>query len=228
MEQINWSPVRLVVFDLDGTLYDQSCIRRRMLWELGLHCLSHPGGLARARVIAEFRRERERLADERAGNIDRLQYERPAASLGIRPEEVAAVIGEWIEERPLRHLLRCRFAAVDELFDHLRGSGKQIAVFSDHPVRNKLTALNLTADLIAAAADPEINRLKPHPAGLEFLLNRADVTPAQCLMIGDREDRDGVCARSAGIRYLIKTRSPQAPHHFRGYQELLPSPVGVK
>lgn len=228
MEQINWSPVRLVVFDLDGTLYDQSCIRRRMLWELGLHCLSHPGGLARARVIAEFRRVRERLADERAENIDRLQYERPAASLGIRPEEVAAVVGEWIEERPLRHLLRCRFAAVDELFDQLRGSGKQIAVFSDHPVRNKLAALNLTADLIAAAAEPEINRLKPHPAGLEFLLNRAEVRPAQCLMIGDREDRDGACARSAGIRYLIKTRSPQAPHHFRGYRELLPSPVGVK
>ena len=228
MEQIDWSLVRLVVFDLDGTLYDQGCIRRRMLWELGLHCLSRPGGLARARVIAEFRRARERLADEGAESIGRLQYERPAASLGIQPEEVAAIVGDWMEERPLRHLLRCRFAAIDEFFDHLRGSGKQIAVFSDYPVRDKLGALNLTADLIAGATEPEIDRLKPHPAGLESLLGRAGVTPAQCLMIGDREDRDGACARNAGVRYLIKTRSPQAPHHFRRYPELLPAPVGVK
>jgi len=228
MEQIDWSLVRLVVFDLDGTLYGQGCIRRRILWELGLHCLSHPGDLARVRVIAEFRGARERLAEEGAENIGRLQYERPATSLGIRPEDVAEVVGEWIEERPLKHLIRCRFAAVDEVFDHLRGSGRKIGVLSDYPVRDKLRALNLTADLIANAAEPEIDRLKPHPAGLESLMSRAGVTPAQCLMIGDREDRDGACARNAGVRYLIKKRSPKAPHHFREYRELLRASVGVK
>jgi FMN phosphatase YigB (HAD superfamily) len=228
MEQIDWSRVRLVVFDLDGTLYDQGCIRRRMLWELGLHCLGHPGDLARVRVIAEFRRARERLADETAENIGRLQYERPAASLGIRPEEVTAVVGEWIEERPLKHLLRCRFAAIDQVFDHLRASGRLIGVFSDYPVRDKLGALHLNADLTAVAAEPEIDRLKPHPAGLESLMSRAGVTPSQCVMIGDREERDGACARNAGVRYFIKSSSPQAPHHFREYRELLPALVGVK
>lgn len=228
MEQIDWSLVRLVVFDLDGTLYDQGCIRRRMLWELGLHCLSHPRDAARVRVIAEFRGARECLAEEGAENIGRLQYERPATRLGIRPEDVAEVVGEWIEERPLKHLLRCRFAAVDEVFDHLRASGRQIGVLSDYPVRDKLRALHLTADLIAATPHPEIDRFKPHPAGLESLMSRAGVTPARCLMIGDREDRDGACARNAGVRYLIKTRSPQAPHHFRGYRELLRAPVGVE
>lgn len=228
MEQIDWSLVRLVVFDLDGTLYDQGCIRRRMMWELGLHCLSHPGDLPRVRVIAEFRKARERLANEGAVNIGRMQYERPAASLGIRPEEVAAVVADWIEKRPLKHLLRCRFAAVDEVFDSLRGSGRQVGVFSDYPVRDKLRALGLTADFIAAATEPEIDRLKPHPAGLESLMSAAGVKPAQCLMIGDREDRDGACARNAGVRYLIKRRSPQAPHHFREYRELLPMPVAVE
>ena len=228
MEPIDWSTVRLVVFDLDGTLYDQRCIRRRMLCELGLHCLLHPGDLETLRVIAEFRKTREHLADEGAENISRLQLERPAANLGIGPEDVAEVVGGWIEERPLKHLLQCRFAGVDEAFEHLRGSGRQIGVFSDYPVRAKLQALNLTADFIATAAEPAIDRLKPHPAGLEILMSRAGVTPAQCLMIGDREDRDGTCARNAGVRYLIKARSSEGQNEFRRYRELLTALVGVK
>jgi FMN phosphatase YigB (HAD superfamily) len=228
MEWIDGSGFRLVVFDLDGTLYDQSCIRRRMLWELGLHCLRHPGDLGELKVIAEYRQARERLAADGAQNIGRLQFERPAASLGIEPGEVAEVVGNWIEKRPLKHLRRCRFAGVEELFDRLHSTGRQIGVLSDYPVREKLQALNLTVDFIAAAADPDIDRLKPDPAGLEHLMSRAGVTAAQCLMIGDREDRDGACARNAGVRYLIKARSSEAPHHFRSYQELLRASVGVK
>lgn len=228
MEQIEWSLVRLVIFDLDGTLYDQRCIRRRMLWELGLYLLRHPSDLAVLEVIAEFRRARERLADEDAERIRELQYQRPASTLGVYPEQVAEVIGEWIEERPLKHLLRCRFAAVEELFERLRESRKRIAVFSDYPVQAKVRSLGLNPDFIAAAEDPEIDRLKPHPAGLEYLMRRSGFTPEQCLMIGDREDRDGACARRAGIRYLIKTPSPRAPHHFRGFRELLPGLVGVE
>ncbi|NHZ73079.1 MAG: HAD-IA family hydrolase [Nitrospirae bacterium] len=228
MEPIDWSPIRLVVFDLDGTLYDQRCIRRRMLCELGLRCLRHPGDLETLRVIAEFRKTREHLADEGAENIGRSQFERPAANLGIGPDEVAAVVGDWIEERPLKHLLQCRFAGVDEVFERLRGSGRKIGVFSDYPVREKLQALNLTADFIAAGAEPAIDRLKPHPAGLEILMSRAGVTPAQCLMIGDREDRDGACARNAGVRYVIKARSSEAQNQFRRYGELLTGLVEVK
>ena len=228
MEQIDWSPIRLVVFDLDGTLYDQNCLRRRMLRELGLYCLRHPRAVGLFRVIGVFRRARERLAEEQASNIAQLQYERPAAKLAMRPEAVAEVIREWFEERPLRHLECCRYASIDQVFESLRGSGRQVGVFSDYPVRDKLRALNLEADLVAAAVEAEIDRLKPHPAGLERLMRRAGATPEQSLMIGDREDRDGACARNAGVRYLIKTASPQAPHHFRDFRELLPGPVGVK
>ncbi len=225
---MDWTHLRLVVFDLDGTLYDQRCLRGKMLWELGLHCLRRPSELKILKIIAEFRRARECLAEEDAEHIGRLQFERPAAGLGIPPHEVSEVVGVWVEQRPLRHLRRCRYPAIEELFEHLRESDLRIGVLSDYPVREKLRALELEADFEASAAEPAIDRLKPNPAGLEALMARAGVAPEQCLLIGDREDRDGVCARRAGVHCLIKVRSPRAPHHFRHYRELLPARVGVE
>jgi FMN phosphatase YigB (HAD superfamily) len=225
MDGIDWSRIRLVIFDLDGTLYDQGCIRRRMLLELGQHSLRGPSALWVLRVVTAYRRVREQLAEEGAEDIGRLQYERSAAALGIEPGSVVAVVGDWVEKRPLRHLGRCRFAAVDELFDRLRSSGRQIGVFSDYPVGEKLLALQLTSDFMASAADPGIDRLKPHPAGLKHLMSQAGVAPSESLMIGDREDRDGACARAAGVPCLIKTRWPRAQHHFSSYRELLRPPL---
>lgn len=220
--------LRLVVFDLDGTLYDQRCLRRRMLWELGRHCLRRPRDLKILEIIAEFRRARERLAEDGAQGIGRLQYERPAATLGIQPREVSEVVGLWMEQRPLKHLPRCRYPGIEELFEQLRGSGVLVGVLSDYPVREKLRALDLVADITASAAEPEIDRLKPHPAGLEYLMARAGVAPDECLLIGDREDRDGACARRAGVDYLIKARSSGPPHQFRHYRELLSAQVEVE
>ena len=185
MEQIDWSPIRLVVFDLDGTLYDQNCLRRRMLRELGLYCLSHPTEVGLLRVIGEFRRARERLAEEQASNIAQLQYERPAASLAIRPEAVAEVIREWFEERPLRHLERCRCASIDQVFESLHGSGRQVGVFSDYPVRDKLRALNLEADLVAAEL-PDPSDQTQHDVGQDGHLHQADECVPEELQPADR------------------------------------------
>ena len=38
---MDWDCIDLVVFDVDGTLYDQRALRIRMAWELCLHTLSN-------------------------------------------------------------------------------------------------------------------------------------------------------------------------------------------
>jgi len=224
MITVDWQEISLVVFDVDGTLYDQRCLRFKMVQELMGHCLRHPGDLRVLQLISQFRRSREELAEEEVANIADLQYQRPAEKLGVEPGDMRRQLEVWMFERPLRHLRPCRYPTVDALMDTLRESGKTVAVLSDYPADAKLQALELAAELAVSAVDPEVDRLKPHPRGLQRILELAGVEPSQALLIGDREDRDGECARRAGVAYLIRSSHPKREaHQFKDYGELVRS-----
>lgn len=203
----DWAEVRLVVFDVDGTLYDQKPVRLAMGRALLVDALSK-GSFKDLKTLALFRRLREAAAKRALVDFEPQVLDETAAAAGCPPERVEALVRDWIETRPLPLLRRARAEGVERLFSMLRASGRRVAVWSDHPVRDKLAALGLEADDAAGAPDPDLGRLKPDPAGLRLLMRRAGVAPAQTLMIGDRADRDGEAARRAGVRALLRSRKP--------------------
>lgn len=226
MISIDWQHIRLVVFDVDGTLYDQRCMRRRMIAELVRHCVVHPGDLRLLRLIGRFRRSREQLAEQEVEGIAELQYRRLAGELGMEIPVLRQQLEVWMLERPLKHLRRCRYDSVERFFAALKQRGKTIAVLSDYPAREKLAALGLEADILVSAVDPEVDRLKPHPAGLERVLSLARLSPQESLLIGDRDDRDGESARRIGMPYLLKcVGAPPDGGRFADFSELLSSLV---
>ena len=100
--------------------------------------------------------------------------------------------------------------------------GCQLGVFSDYPARRKVEALELAADYVVSSVDPDVDRLKPHPAGLIRIIELSDASPEVVLLIGDRDDRDGECARRAGVRFLLKTRGHRAENEgFADFRQLL-------
>ena len=218
---VDWPRVRAVVFDVDGTLYDPRPLRLRMARELALRCLTRPATLGDARVLQTFRRTREELSDEEAAGIGRLQYERAAERAGVPVARVEAVVAEWILERPLRHVAACPRSGIRRLFARLRDEGRRLGVWSDYPAAGKLEALGLRADAVVCATDPEVDRLKPQPAGLERILAALAVTPAEALLIGDRDERDGEAARRLGCPYLLVTGRPAGAREIGGFVELL-------
>ncbi len=220
---VDWQRVRAAVFDVDGTLYGQRALRLRMARELALSCLARPSVLKEARILKTFRHVREELAEEEASGIGRLQYERTAERLGLPAARIEAVVEEWILERPLRHVAACRHPGVRRLFSALRASGRRIGVWSDYPATAKLEAMGLSGDAVVAATDPEVDGMKPRPAGLARTLEILAVTPAEALMIGDRDERDGECARRLGCPYLLFSRRPSSAAEFDSYSALLSS-----
>jgi HAD superfamily hydrolase (TIGR01549 family) len=221
---LDWGGIRVVVFDVDGTLYDQGPLRRRMVREILLYCLARPTKISLLRTIHEFRKSREQLADEEADSISRAQFERPASRLGVSPKSVETIVEEWMFERPLRHLRACRYEGVAEVFSRLKETGRAVAAFSDYPAAKKLRALELETDLVVTAMDPEVDRLKPHPAGLLQVMELARAEPTQVLLIGDRDERDGECARRAGSPCLLKVAgAATSPGTFTDYRRLLSS-----
>jgi FMN phosphatase YigB (HAD superfamily) len=189
-----WDAIRLVVFDVDGTLYHQRSLRLRMARDLLLHAArSHDFGPVR--LLARYRKVRERMGEEEVEDFEPALLAEVAAALGTTSAEVEAVADEWMNRRPLRHLARSRFPALPELVAALRGSGKAIGVLSDYPAPAKLAVLGIEADYCVSAGDIGVGRLKPHPAGLIAVMAAAGVAPAETVMIGDRVERDGEAAR---------------------------------
>ena len=225
MNMLDWSRIDLVVFDVDGTLYDQQRLRRAMLLRL-LVDAARSRSLQELRVLRVFRQVREALGD--AGDPDFLtaQYARSAQQLGCAPEQVQALATDWMERRPLPLLSACRLPQVERLFDGLRRAGKTVAVFSDYPAADKLKALGLQAHPVVCAGDPQCTRLKPDPAGLLAILKSTGVTPGRAVLIGDRFDRDAAAAQRAGTHALIRSRRrhPQVPT-FRRYDDPVFHPV---
>ena len=207
---------RLVVFDVDGTLYRQGPVRRAMLGEL----LSDGPLRARPRrllALRTFRRLREGAGASPRGFSGPL-FERFCAETGLDDDAARRLVAEWMEERPLRHLPRAIVPGAGALFAALRARGVAVGAWSDYPARAKLDALGLRADHVACATDPDLDTLKPDPAGLFRVMAAAGCAPEETLMIGDRPDRDGEAARAAGARFCLRAaRGPEGTPRVRDF-----------
>lgn len=199
-----WNTIQLVVFDVDGTLYAQKPLRIRMLGALLLHTLVSRS-FETIQVLRHFRRIREDLGNEEVQNFETTLFERTSKVTGTSPENIAQIVHEWIEVRPLAYLETCRYPGLKEVFQSLRTRGIKIGVFSDYPARQKLEAMNLEADFVISAEEANVRVLKPNPLGLIQLIAKAKATPSTTLMIGDRIDRDGEAAVRAGTLSLIRS-----------------------
>lgn len=202
-------PVEAVLFDLDGTLYRQAPLRRRMLGELARAPLREgPRGAYRiARRLRTFRRVREELRDlgRPEEPLEDLQYSVPAERLGERSEEVRDTVFEWMVERPLPHLPPCARPGLADVLARLQDRGLRLGVFSDYPVEEKLSVLGVRDrfDLLLCAVERDVNAFKPHPRGFQVAAERWRVPPERVLYVGDRPEVDGEGARAAGMRCVI-------------------------
>jgi putative hydrolase of the HAD superfamily len=201
----DWAAIRLIVFDVDGTLYSQQKLRLAMARALLVHSIARVDTQT-LRVISSYRKLKESLAEAEMPDFEPVLHARVAARHQITTHQVAAIVADWIETRPLPLLAAARIRGVERVFADARAAGRTVAVLSDYPAAAKLASLGLTADIIVAAGDPDVGVMKPHPRGLEAVIARAGATAANTVMIGDRPERDGAAATRAGVAALIRHR----------------------
>ncbi|MBY5402362.1 HAD family hydrolase [Rhizobium leguminosarum] len=187
-----------------GTLYNQRRLRLRMAGELLADAVAR-GSLINLRVLRAYRFLHEAIGEEEIDDFQTSLMARIVARTGQPAEKIEAVVSEWIGRRPLAYIASCRYDGLLELFAGLRRQNKAIGIYSDYPADEKLQRMTLSADYVLAASDPGVGILKPHPRGLQMLMQRAGVGPAQTVLIGDRPERDGLAARRAGVLPLIRS-----------------------
>ena len=196
---------KAILTDLDGTLYNQAALRRRMALQLlRAYCLQPRREWRSIRVLRAYRLAQERLrALEAPCDLGAEQLRLASEWSGCSLDHCHAIVERWMEREPLAHLANCARPGVSAFFLNARQRGVRLAVCSDYPAWQKLTALGLEGyfDTVVCAQESEVGHFKPHPRMLQVALRRLGVAPEHAIYLGDRADVDGAAARNAGVCY---------------------------
>jgi FMN phosphatase YigB (HAD superfamily) len=191
--EIDFSKVQVVSWDIDGTLYDLHILMSHFKKDLFRRMLSL-GWLGAWRDffrLLRFKRFMDKIR-KAAGNYDvpavpnrgaieetqREMYGRILPHIGLLPGVLALL--EWLATQPVRQV-----------------------VFSDYKATGKLTALGVDGFFNTVFAGEELGHLKPSPAVFKKLIQTLDIPPEALLHIGDRPDTDGAAASTVGYQAAI-------------------------
>jgi FMN phosphatase YigB (HAD superfamily) len=192
----------VVIFDVDGTLYNQPLLRLRMLLSLVLYYSVHFGSLNELKVLKVFRIQREKIAFQNENFPIDQQYKRCAGLTNTAENKVKKIVQKWIHNIPLSYISKYKFKNIDNLLSKMREKGIIVCVYSDYFADDKIKKLRLTFDHVFSSEQIEINKIKPSPDGLNYIVSKLGAKKEKALMIGDRKDIDGLCAKNAGIDFL--------------------------
>jgi HAD superfamily hydrolase (TIGR01509 family) len=174
-----------IIFDVDGTLYDQSALRWRIFTRIAAsHRNSPTDGIRVIRTIQAYRKAHERLRG-RAFSPS-LQLESAAAECGFPVSEVRITVDKWFERVPLDLLPRCVYTEIPEFLSLLSELRIRCGVFSDYPAEAKLSAMGLNRFFTHVLSAKDVGRQKPDPTGITAVARDMGLAPERTLYFGDR------------------------------------------
>ena len=193
---------RAVIFDLDGTLYDNRCLHW-MLPLCELFCL-------RLGFLRKERQSRKKVRTQDFADSEDFYAHFFHAISERHPDAVS----RWYHHHylPLQARILRLFCKADAWvlprIQELRDQGVKTVLYSDYGyTEQKLRAIGIDPGMFDWVVDaPSLGGLKPNEQVTRRLLERIGVEPAQALFVGDRADCDAESARRVGARYQLVVR----------------------
>ena len=191
---------KVVVFDLDGTLYNKKGMTRRMMF----------GAFFEWRMMLRERNTRKQLRGIWMGNKESF-YHRYFETMASGRLYSADYARWWYNTRymPLMvKVLKKYYKPADWVIPFVsqcKQLGIRLVVLSDYGhTKEKLQALGMECALFDwVISAPELGGLKPASQLMACVAAKMGVPPNQCLIIGDREDTDGELARSVNAPFHL-------------------------
>lgn len=196
---IDVNRVRAVVFDLDGTLYDN---RSFPFWLI----------VSKLRDMFVFGAERNVRKQMKGVDLDNSDtfYASFFSHLADHSRFSEAEAKEWYWNSYMElfpHILskHCRpYDGVEDVFNILSGMDIPTAIYSDYPlVVERVEALGLPADMCENYwSAPEMGAFKPAIRPMHEIASAMGVDSHDLLVVGDRVDTDGKSAFACGAQFI--------------------------
>ena len=190
---------KTIIFDLDGTLYYQYGVQCIMGCQMLLYYIIHLWRIKELMAIMYYRKIREK---EIKGIVEN-QYKIVAKKYNMTIEEVKKLVDKWLFKKSLKIIKIFKDKKLCEIIDRYKKEGINIIIYSDYPTQEKIKALNIQYDKEYDSTHPEINELKPNPKGIKYIIKENNLKEDEILLVGDRDSKDGECARNCNIEYVI-------------------------
>ena len=195
--------LKMVIFDIDGTLYNQKKLRWYMAIELALYYLIRPWKMGEVQVLMHFRKEREKnaLLPDMNHEIAHNQYQWCQSKVNRPISEIKEIVAKWMHQKPLKHLPKCIYQNCANYIQKLNNAGVTTCAYSDFEGDAKLRAMNLNIQHCYSSEQAEINTLKPSAKGINYIATQHQIQKKDIVFIGDRDELDGTCAENAGVHF---------------------------
>lgn len=190
--------VQAYIFDLDGTLYSQKKMHIMMAEELIRYYAIHLNRIKDIYYIWKFRKLRE-YRDNKQISINELIGKMSSSEDKIK--NIYGVIDRWMFKEPLKLIKSCAYEEVINYIRKEKDRGKIIVIYSDYPVKDKLDALGICADMEVCSEDDNIKELKPSSKAMNYIMDRLNADASSVVYVGDRDEKDGESARLSGVVY---------------------------
>ncbi len=207
---VDLSKVRAIVFDLDGTLYDNS---RFPFWLV-------TSRVADTFVFSAERKVRRMMKGMDLDNVDSF-YDSFFSHLSDKSRFTAEEARDWywkvyMEMFPkILHKHYKANAGVEEVFACLDHMNIPTAIYSDYPlVKERVEALGLPSDLCENYwSAPDMGAFKPAIRPMHEIASAMGVEADELLVVGDRVDTDGKSAFSCGAQFIhiLKKKNSKDP-----------------
>jgi HAD superfamily hydrolase (TIGR01549 family) len=197
-EVIKPHPIKLISWDIDGTLYS---IPRMKLYVLGsfLREVARGRGPVARRELAALRRYRDTIdvARSAGGVLDGNPQKQKSRDLLLSIER------RWYAPAIQKTGTR---AGVTNLLSFLAARNVPQVVISDYEAEYKIESLGLDGRFASIYVGESLGFVKPNPRVFQHVAADFEIPTANLLHIGDRADRDEAAALAAGCQCLILGR----------------------
>lgn len=192
--------IKAVIFDLDGTLYDNSKLPFYVIIRNIFHLRSlYAERMCRHKISGRFYGTKGAAYDELFRRISAMTGKSVARVSrwywGIYMPSQVKAIKKHMHPKPW----------VDEKLRSFKEKGIKLVCFSEYSfIKEKLTALGIDTGLFDLMIDaPTAGGCKPCRKAFMYVAAKIDTHPANILVLGDREDTDGAGAESCNMKFHL-------------------------